>query len=230
MRSYAIDLDEAFERVFADLIRQRLLLLSDLRFPSVVGLVVGEPVRGSWWAHPLCHEIYMVSQRLNHHADAIQLKLVSAKLTYIHRSVWPVLYAIASAREPWQLDGLSAGAKALLARAAKNGTVRMDEINNARSRKELGADARELESRLLVFGDDVHTESGAHVKRIETWAHWAARVKFDARNAPAPSDARAELERLVAGLNAESGASAWLPWQKKSAPCQARASAISRAS
>jgi hypothetical protein len=217
MRKYAIDLDKAFQRAFADFRRHRLMLLSDQRFPSVVGLVVGQPVRGSWWAHPLCHEIYMVSQRFNHHRDSVQLKLLSGKLTYVHRSAWPALYAIASARDRWQMDGVSKGASALLALVAKAGTVRMDEIRSERSRKELGGEARELESRLLVFGDDVHTETGAHVKRAETWGYWAQRVKFDPRAAPAPAAARAELERIVAELNAEFGARASLPWQKRSA-------------
>ena len=72
-----------------------LFLASDKTAPSLVGLIVGAPVRGSWWAHPLCHEIYMVSQRLRDHTDVAVLKFVSGKTTYLHRSRWPELFALA---------------------------------------------------------------------------------------------------------------------------------------
>src|ERR1700681_4423049 len=35
-----------------------LLLKSDPRLPSVAGLVAGEAIRGSWWAHPAAHAIF----------------------------------------------------------------------------------------------------------------------------------------------------------------------------
>ncbi len=54
----------------------------------------------------------------------------------------------------------------------------MDELKGPRTVKEKSLDARTLETRLLVFADDVHTSSGAHVKRIETWEHWAWRTGF----------------------------------------------------
>jgi hypothetical protein len=35
--------------------------------PNVAELVAGEPIRGSWWAHPRSHEIFAV---LNELADS----------------------------------------------------------------------------------------------------------------------------------------------------------------
>ena len=69
--------------------------------------------------------------------------------------------------------------------------------------------------RLLIYVDDVHTESGAHVKRIETWQNWAKRHDVPLVHLPPAFEGRVEFERLVAGANAESSASAFLPWQKK---------------
>ena len=87
----------------------------------------------------------------------------------------------------------------------------MDELKGARTTKEKGADAKLLEARLLVFGDDVHTESGAHVKRIETWQHWAWRTGFHDSVLPKPERAKDEFTRIVEELNSEFSASATLP-------------------
>ncbi len=81
------------------------------------------------------------------------------------------------------------------------GSLRMDELKGARTAKEKGADARTLELRLLVFGDDVHTASGAHVKRIETWEHWAWRSGFHISVLPTPERAKEEFSRIVDKLN-----------------------------
>jgi len=70
--------------------------------------------------------------------------------------------------------------------------------------------ALDLERRLLVLGAQVHTESGRHAKTLESWSHWARRIKLASRM-PAAS-AKAELARLVAGLNADFNARARLPW------------------
>lgn len=89
----------------------------------------------------------------------------------------------------------------------------MDEIRSQRSAKERGDDARTLEGRLLVFGDEVHTESGAHVKRVQRWDQWASGSGFQMNDLPKPAVARAELEALLASLNKEYQSVATLPWQ-----------------
>jgi len=120
---------------------------------------------------------------------------------------------VASAREPWQLASLPPTAKAMLKTLDRRGSLRMDEIRSMRSAKELGANARLLESRLLAFGDDVHSDSGAHLKRIETRDSWAKRVGFSIDNIPSTENAGRELEQIVSNLNQAHATAATLPWQ-----------------
>jgi hypothetical protein len=190
-----------------------LMLETDRAFPSLVALMAGGPVKGTWWAHPLANDIYMVGMGLMDLPEVIFIRLLSGKMTYVHQRLWPALYAIASAREPWQLASLPPTAASMLKMLDRRESLRMDEIRSSRSAKELGADARLLEARMLVFGDDVHTDSGAHVKRIETWQSWAKRVGFPIDKIPSIENARREFEQIVASLNQTHAAAATLPWQ-----------------
>jgi hypothetical protein len=211
-------LKAGFDEALAELNRRGLMLVHDKTFPSLTGLTIGETIRGSWWAHPLSNDVYMTSQRLQHCGDVVLVKLVSGKETYLHRRLWPHLLAIGLAHEAWQLDGLTETAAALQAEVERCGNTRLDQVRSARSRKELSEDARALAMRLLVFADDVHTESGAHVRRLETWQRWAARHDVALSNLPSASEGRAEFERVVVAANAERSASAFLPWEKKRRP------------
>src|SRR5438874_3325997 len=51
-------IERALEQAHATLERIGLLLLSDPALPSLVGLIVGEPLRTSWWGHPRANVIY----------------------------------------------------------------------------------------------------------------------------------------------------------------------------
>jgi hypothetical protein len=204
-----------FEDILDCLRKFGMLLETDKAFPSITGLMVGAPIKGSWWAHPMSNEIYMLSQRLIHHPEVIFLKLLSGKTSYVHSRLWPELIAIATAEAPWQLGGQPASAKSMLKKVEELGSLRMDGLKGARTAKEKSADAKLLEARLLVFGDDVHTESGAHVKRIETWEHWAWRAGFQDSVLPKPDRAKEELTRIVEELNSEFSASATLPWEAR---------------
>jgi hypothetical protein len=195
--------------------RLGLLLETDRAFPSLTGIMVREPIKGSWWSHPRANEIYMLSQRLIHHDDALCLKLLSNKSTFVHRRLWPELIAIGTAQASWQLEALPSPAKSMLTKAEERGRLRMDELKSARTAKEKAADARALELRLLVFAEDVHTASGAHVKRIETWEHWAWRTGFHIQVLPTPERAQEEFARIVEDLNRQFGADVTLPWQHK---------------
>jgi hypothetical protein len=113
----------------------------------------------------------------------------------------------------------------MLRKVEERGSLRMDEIKGKRTAKEKSADARALELRLLVFGDDVHAASGAHVKRIETWEHWAWRTGLHIHVLPPPEKAKQELALIVEDLNAEFGAEATLPWQPKKVSKHPRAKA-----
>ena len=42
--------------------RLGVLLETDRAFPSITGIMVREPIKGSWWAHPMANEIYLLSR------------------------------------------------------------------------------------------------------------------------------------------------------------------------
>ena len=208
-------LKAGFDEALAEVRRRGLLLAHDGAFPSLTRLTIGEPIRGSWWAHPLSNDVYMVSHRLQHCGEVAMIKLVSGKETYLHREWWPHLLAIGISREPWQLAGLPDTASALLAEVDRLESIRMDLLSSSRPRKEIREDARSLVGRLLVYADDVHTESGAHVRRLESWPSWARRHELAPDSLPSADEARRELERIVDTSNAECSSEGFLPWRKK---------------
>lgn len=183
-----------------------ILLLSDATLPSVVSLVAGERVRGSqgsWWSHPRGREIYALLERLTAHEDVLATKLVSRKVTFVHRRLWPALLAIARAREPWQMHGLSREARTLLAR-----------VDDAGELEARGPAVKELESRLLVHSQQVHTERGAHALVLTSWARWAKRRGPIGRQLPRPRAMR-ELEATLERVNELHGSNARLSFGAK---------------
>lgn len=229
-RAYAIDMDAAVRRVRTALDEHGLLLLSDKALPSVAGVTAQGPIKGSWWAHPLGHEIFEISQRLQDAPDVTMLKLVNAKTTFVHRRLWPDLYTIASAHEPWQMRSLSPETRALLAKVRERGSARADEIAGSKPLKVVRADLAPLEERLLVFAGEEHTQSGAHLKRYETWAHWAREAGFKPAKTQRPAaKARETFDRIGAALGAEYGATVAFPWSEKPAKRSRSAALTARA-
>jgi len=92
-----------------------VIVVSGAKLPSLAGLVAEAPLRGSWWAHPEAHAIFRVGKALEARQDVLTAKLISGKVTLIHKRLWPALFAVATSGEPWQLAGLSPQARALLA-------------------------------------------------------------------------------------------------------------------
>ena len=68
-----------------------LLASAEGPIPNVAELVVGEPIRGSWWAHPRSHEIYAVLNELADSPEVVRLRLIRGKITLVHRRMWPAL-------------------------------------------------------------------------------------------------------------------------------------------
>jgi len=162
-----------------------LLMKADALLPSVTTIVSGEPVKASWWAHPLAHTIFFALRDLADHPDVLLLKLVAGKDTFIHRKLWPEIVAIALAREPWQTQRLSPEALALFKEVSSVGTLDSE-----------GTTARLLETRLLVHGIQVHSHEGSHRKRLETWQHWAKRAGQPLDDLPEPREAKLTLEEI----------------------------------
>jgi hypothetical protein len=64
--------------------------------PSVAEAVVGQPIVGSWWAHPKGKAIFAALSELDDSDDVRCFKLVDGKVTFVHRRVWPALACLAS--------------------------------------------------------------------------------------------------------------------------------------
>src|SRR5215213_6582909 len=124
-----------------------LLLQQDKRLPDVATTVAGEPIRGSWWAHPRAQAIFACLGELEQHPDTLATKLIAGKVTFIHRRLWPAVLAVAGARESWQFAGLTAEARELYATVEQQGMLMA-----------AGRAAKELERRLLVYSAQVHTK------------------------------------------------------------------------
>ncbi len=129
------------------------------------------------------------------------VKLVSGKVTFIHRPLWPAIVAIGTAREPWQMEGLSKEAKALLKKTDRQGKIECIRRPGARAR-----------SSAVGPRHSVHTERGFHMKEVQNWKAWARSVKLG-KVKLTPAEAKAQLEAVVARLNQQFGAKATLPWQ-----------------
>jgi hypothetical protein len=63
--------------------------------PSLAEAIVGGPIRGSWWAHPAGHDIFRVADAVSDSDDVLVCKLIDAKVTYVHRRLWPALVKLA---------------------------------------------------------------------------------------------------------------------------------------
>ena len=122
------DKTKEFDKVFLQLQKSGLLLLSDSNLPSVSGLVTNEKIRGSWWAHKEAQTIFTVSEMLEDHRDVLITKLISEKVTFVHRELWDRIYSIGVAREDWQLKNLSPAAKLLLKAVDAEGWLQTNKV------------------------------------------------------------------------------------------------------
>ncbi len=201
-----------YQQVLSQLEKFGLLLQTDPNFPSVCTLITDEPLKGSWWSHPMAQTIFQVNELLDDHPDVLITKLVSGKVTFIHRKLWPELFAVANGKETWQTDNLSAEAREVLKLVQKKGLVRSDKIKLSKAPAKTGDAVRQLEQRLLVHAHQVHTESGKHAKMLETWDHWAETAKLTPGEISI-MDAKNSLEQRVRELNERFNGKATLPWQ-----------------
>ena len=185
-----------------------MLLEADAELPSIASLVVGEAIRGSWWAHPRANEIYDICVALDDREDLITIKLLKGKVTRVARPLWPALFTIARARAPWQRRRLKPDAARLLRRVTREGELRLDGIS-WRGKRKPGAVARELEARLLVLSEEVHTEQGHHTKSLLDWE------LFGRRHALSPLTSVDAAEHLVeeAAQRLDPRALKALPWR-----------------
>jgi hypothetical protein len=63
--------------------------------PILAEAVAGEPLRGSYWAHPKANDIFLCSRAIRESADVLVCRLIDGKVTYVHRRLWPALVRLA---------------------------------------------------------------------------------------------------------------------------------------
>lgn len=173
--------------------RHGLLLLQDKKLLSVATTIAGEPISGSWWSHPKGQAIFTCVDQLTDADDVLVTRLVGRKVTFIDRALWPAFLAVATSNATWQTRGLSPAAKKLLKTLPIRAT---------------GPAARELQERLLVHAEEVHSEGGRHEVELQRWAGWAEKRGVEPL-ADEPA-AREKLEAAVAGIG---GSARLLPWR-----------------
>jgi hypothetical protein len=178
------------------LAKHGLLLLQDKSALDIVSILAGEKLSTSWWGHPAGRAIFACLELLDDDPDVIATRLVAGKITYVHRYLWPPFLAMATSHEPWQTKGLSADEQKLF-----NAVKRADT-------RATGTAARELQERLLVHAEQVHTESGKHELQLQAWPHVAKMRGV----VPAPDEAAARIEAAVTAIG---GRVASLPWRRR---------------
>jgi len=185
----------AARRVFSLIRRRGLLLKQDKSLPSVVGLVTGEALSGSWWNHPRAKEIFDLLELISERSNILETKLIDGKVTFIFETLWPAWLGVATCKESWQTATLSTAAKKLFSK-----------LNRLGECEESGEAVKELERRLLVRSEQRHTQSGKHVLMLESWESWAKRRSVRALPVVA---SKAVLEQAALSLGAPLQS---LPW------------------
>lgn len=71
--------------------------------PRLTEAIVGEPIRGSWWAHPQSHHIFEILGAVAESEQVLVCRLIDGKVTLVHRRLWPLLVGVAYRLLPGQL-------------------------------------------------------------------------------------------------------------------------------
>ena len=171
-----------------------LLFLSDPKRPNAIQVVTGQFPRGSWWSHPQANDIYAILTSVERHPDVLLAKLLSGKVTLIHRALWPALLRIVTAREPWQTQGLSPLADRWLTAfdEAEAAGAAVPPVSRTIS--------KEIEARLLVFAESVHTSTGKHETEAGILAHVGHANGSGEPGPPTIDEAKRAIETAAAGL------------------------------
>ena len=204
---------QALEKALAELERLGLFMLADNHFASLVSVLVGRPIPGSWWGAQEGKLIYQIANELEAHYDVQVLKLVSGKVTFVHRKLWPAIYSIGTAREDWQMERLSPAALGLLEKLDRDGELFTDALIavGGYSYKAVSQEAKKLEKNLLAIVEGFR-ESGKHHRHLQSWPHWAELVNFQPGNITA-AEGKLQLQAAVSYINTEFNSKGNLPWR-----------------
>ena len=64
--------------------------------PSLVQAIIGGNIKGSWWAHPRGKEIFQITRAVRDSNQIFVCRLISLKVTLVHRRLWPALVRCAA--------------------------------------------------------------------------------------------------------------------------------------
>src|SRR4029453_7455381 len=107
--------EKALHQVQDALDRTGLLFMHDARKPSLTALVGGKPMQGWGGRPPAGSRIFQVASALEDGGEVLFVPLLSAKVTLVHRRLWPALVSVGESHAPWRVVPLPPRARALLA-------------------------------------------------------------------------------------------------------------------
>ena len=89
-----------------DFIRRHGVVLEAARGlePSLAERVAGAPISGSWWSHPLGHDIYALTQFVAQSKAVLVCTLARRRTTYVHRRLWASFVRLGDFFPPHALD------------------------------------------------------------------------------------------------------------------------------
>jgi len=68
--------------------------------PRLTEAIAGQPIKGSWWAHPKSRQIFTILQAVTDSKDILVCRLIDGKVTLVHRRLWPSLVRAAGRFSP----------------------------------------------------------------------------------------------------------------------------------
>ena len=71
--------------------------------PRLTEAIIGEPIKGSWWAHAQSHQIFAILEAVTESEHVLVCRLINGKVTLVHRRLWSSLVRLASRFAPEQL-------------------------------------------------------------------------------------------------------------------------------
>lgn len=186
--------------------KEGFLLLVDNRQPSLVTLLTGEKIKGSWFGHPLGNIIYNTANNIGRRRSLLAMKLIDGKYTYIHPKLRDAAYSLALYLDDWQEKKLTPKARKLFREVEKRGCIPVTAANKK--------EAALLEKLLLAIGEQEHTKSGKHVKVLLSWKRLAKKLGHKIKTIPVEEAMRAWEDR-VWEFNKTNGSAFRLPWQRR---------------
>ncbi len=86
-------------------VREHGVVLASARGPAprLTEAIIGEPIKGSWWAHAQSHQIYVILKAVTESEQVLVCRLINGKITLVHRRLWPALVRLGDRFAPERL-------------------------------------------------------------------------------------------------------------------------------